>query len=131
MNGKRADRRRFIKGSLSVVAGAVLSGLPEGKAGAQNQERKAEPPQEPRLRLRAVGLGVTPAGEKVTITNVAFGSYAKRIGLESGYEIVSVLEPADRPSRAIPAIIALILVAGLGGLQFARKRKAAVVPAPA
>jgi len=88
-------------------------------------------PQEPRLRLRAVGLGVTPAGEKVTITNVAFGSYAKRIGLESGYEIVSVLEPADRPSRAIPAIIALILVAGVGGLQFARKRKAAVVPAPA
>jgi hypothetical protein len=88
-------------------------------------------PQEPRLRLRAVGLGVTPAGEKVAITNVAFGSYAKRIGLESGYEIVSVLEPAERPSRAIPAIIALILAAGVAGLQFSRKRKAAAAPLPA
>jgi hypothetical protein len=88
-------------------------------------------PQEPRLRLRAVGLGVTPAGEKVAITNVAFGSYAKRIGLESGYEIVSVLEPAERPSRTIPAIIALILAAGVGGLQFARSRKGAAAPAPA
>jgi TRAP transporter 4TM/12TM fusion protein len=88
-------------------------------------------PQEPRLRLRAVGLGVTPAGEKVAITNVAFGSYAKRIGLESGYEIVSVLEPADRPSRAIPAIIALFIAAGVGGLQFSRKRKTAAAPAPA
>jgi TRAP transporter 4TM/12TM fusion protein len=88
-------------------------------------------PQEPRLRLRAVGLGVTPAGEKVTISNVAFGSYAKRIGLESGYEIVSVLEPAERPSRAIPAIIALVLAAGVGGLQYARSRKGAAAPAPA
>jgi uncharacterized protein DUF3394 len=87
-------------------------------------------PQEPRLRLRAVGLGVTPAGEKVTITNVAFGSYAKRIGLESGYEIVSVLEPAERPSRAIPAIIALIMTAGVAVLQFARRRKAAAASAP-
>jgi len=86
--------------------------------------------QEPRMRLRAVGLGVTPAGEKVAITNVAFGSYAKRIGLESGYEIVSVLEPAERPSRAIPAIIALILAAGVGGLQFSRSRKASAA-APA
>ena len=76
------------------------------------------------MRLRAVGLGVTPAGEKVTISNVAFGSYAKRIGLESGYEIVSVLEPAERPSRAIPAIIALVIAAGVAGLQFARRRKA-------
>jgi hypothetical protein len=88
-------------------------------------------PQEPRLRLRAVGLGVTPAGEKVTISNVAFGSYAKRIGLESGYEIVSVLEPAERPSRAIPAVIALVLAAGVGGLQYARSRKGAAAPAPA
>jgi TRAP transporter 4TM/12TM fusion protein len=82
-------------------------------------------PQEPRLRLRAVGLGVAPAGDKVTITNVAFGSYAKRIGLDAGYEVVSVLEPAERPSRAIPAVIALLIAAGIAGLQYARRRKAA------
>ena len=73
-------------------------------------------PQEPRLRLRAVGLGVAPAGDKVTISNVAFGSYAKRIGLEAGYEVVAILEPAPRPSPAIPAVIALVVDGGHCGL---------------
>jgi TRAP transporter 4TM/12TM fusion protein len=80
-------------------------------------------PQEPRLRLRAVGLNVVPLGDKVQITNVAFGSYAKRIGLDVGYEVVAVLEPAERPSRAIPAIIALLIAGGIAGLQLARKRR--------
>jgi hypothetical protein len=88
-------------------------------------------PQEPRLRLRAVGLGVAPLGEKVAITNVAFGSYAKRIGLDAGYEVVAVLQPTDRPSRAIPAIIALIIAGGIAGLQITRRRRAAAVAAPA
>ena len=83
-------------------------------------------PQEPRLRLRAVGLGVVPAGDKVTISNVAFGSYAKRIGLEAGYEVVSILEPAPRPSPAIPAAIALIVAAGIGVLQYSRRRRPAL-----
>jgi TRAP transporter 4TM/12TM fusion protein len=82
-------------------------------------------PQEPRLRLRAAGLGVTPAGDKVLISNVAFGSYAKRVGLEIGYEIVSVLQPADRPSRVIPAAVALLIACGIGALQYARSRKLA------
>jgi TRAP transporter 4TM/12TM fusion protein len=80
-------------------------------------------PQEPRLRLRAVGLGVTPLGDKVTISNVAFGSYAKRIGLEAGYEVVAVLEPAERPSRAIPAAIALLVAAGIAALQYSRRSR--------
>lgn len=83
-------------------------------------------PQEPRLRLRAVGLGVAPAGDKITISNVAFGSYAKRIGLEAGYEVVAILEPAERPSPAIPAVIALIIAAGIAGLQFSRRRKTVI-----
>jgi TRAP transporter 4TM/12TM fusion protein len=86
-------------------------------------------PQEPRMRLRAVGLGVAPAGDKVTITNVAFGSYAKRIGLDTGYEVIAILEPAPRPSRAIPATIALVVTAGIAGLQLARKRRTAIAPA--
>jgi hypothetical protein len=83
-------------------------------------------PQEPRLRLRAVGLGVAPAGDKITISNVAFGSYAKRIGLEAGYEVVAILEPAERPSPAIPAVIALIIAAGIAGLQLFRRRKTVI-----
>jgi TRAP transporter 4TM/12TM fusion protein len=80
-------------------------------------------PQEPRMRLRTVGLNVAPTNDRVMITNVAFGSYAKRIGLDVGYEIVSVVEPADRPSRVIPAVIALIVAAGIGALQVARRRR--------
>jgi hypothetical protein len=68
---------------------------------------------------------VAPAGDKVMITNAAFGSYAKRLGLEAGYEVVAVLEPADRPSRAIPAAMALVAAGGIAGLQFARSRKTA------
>jgi TRAP transporter 4TM/12TM fusion protein len=86
-------------------------------------------PQEPRLRLRAVGLGVAPAGDRVTITNVAFGSYAKRIGLEAGYEVVAILEPAKRPSRAIPAGVALVVAAGIAGLQLSRASKTKAAPA--
>jgi hypothetical protein len=80
-------------------------------------------PQEPRLRLRAVGLGVTPVGDKVSITNVAFGSYAKRMGLDVGYEVVSVVQPTERPSRVIPAGIALLIAGGIAALQFARRRR--------
>jgi hypothetical protein len=84
-----------------------------------------------RLRLRAVGLGVASAGDKVTITSVGFGSYAKRLGLEAGYEVVAVLQPAERPSEIIPAGIALLAAGGIAALQLARSRRAAPAAAAA
>jgi predicted dehydrogenase len=67
MSGTRADRRKFIKGSLTVAAGAVLSGLPEEKSNTHahdvpgtetthGQERRAEPPKEARLRFSVIGI---------------------------------------------------------------------------
>jgi predicted dehydrogenase len=56
MKGTRDDRRRFIKGSLTVAAGAVLSGLPEEKPWAYGQGRDAEPAKAPRLRFSVVGI---------------------------------------------------------------------------
>jgi predicted dehydrogenase len=56
MKGRQADRRRFIKGSLTVAAGAVLSGLPEERSWAYGQERRAEPLPEPRLRFSVIGI---------------------------------------------------------------------------
>ena len=47
------------------------------------------------------------------------------VGGEPGYDVVAVLEPAERPSRVIPAAIALVLACGIAGLQYARGRKAA------
>lgn len=64
MKRTRADRRRFIKGSLTVAAGAVLSGLPgeepahraPGLTVAHGQEPRAEPAREPRLRFSVIGI---------------------------------------------------------------------------
>jgi len=88
-------------------------------------------PKEPRLRLRAVGLGVAPAGDKVTITNVAFGSYAKRLGLEAGYEVLSVLEPAPRPSQIWPVTGGFLAAGLIAFLQWRRREAANGRPAPA
>lgn len=61
MTPTRADRRRFIKGSLTVAAGAVFSSLPEGRSHAHDatahvQEKPAEASKEPRLRFSVVGI---------------------------------------------------------------------------
>lgn len=82
-------------------------------------------PGEPLKRLRDIGLTITQAGDALMISNVAFGSYAKRIGLEVGYDVVAVLRKADQPSSLIPIGLALAATAGVAGLQFARARKQA------
>ncbi len=75
-------------------------------------------------RLRAIGLGVTPLGDTVSITNVQFGSYAKRIGLEVGYEVVAVLEPADRPSHIWPIGAGFLAIGGIALIQRMRVARA-------
>jgi TRAP transporter 4TM/12TM fusion protein len=82
-------------------------------------------PGEPLKRLRDIGLTITQAGDALMISNVDFGSYAKRIGLDVGYDVVAVLRKADQPSSLIPIGLALAAAAGVAGLQFARARKQA------
>jgi len=74
-------------------------------------------------RLRQMGLTVTALGDTVSITNVQFGSYAKRIGLDVGYEIIAVLEPARRPSTLWPIGAALLAVGGIALVQRSRVRR--------
>lgn len=76
-------------------------------------------------RLRDAGLTLAGSGEMLAITNVAFGSYAKRIGLEVGYEIAAVLRKAEQPSTAIPVGFALALTAGIAALQMRRLTRTA------
>ena len=73
-------------------------------------------------RLRAIGLTATQAGEAVMISNVGFGSSAKRIGLEVGYDVVAVLKKAEQPSSLIPVGIAFALTAAIAGLQYNRRK---------
>ncbi|RWQ70775.1 MAG: DUF3394 domain-containing protein, partial [Mesorhizobium sp.] len=82
-------------------------------------------PGEPLERLRGIGLTITQAGDALMISNVDFGSYAKRIGLDVGYDVVAVLRKADQPSSLIPIGLALAATAGVAALQFARARKQA------
>ena len=88
------------------------------------------PVQPPAQRLRQIGLGVTALGETISITNVQFGSYARRIGLEVGYDVVAVLEPADRPSHIWPIGAGLLAVGGIALIQRSRAGGAAR-PVPA
>ncbi|MER8825496.1 TRAP transporter permease [Mesorhizobium sp. M0938] len=88
-------------------------------------------PGDPLKRLRDIGLTITQAGDALMISNVDFGSYAKRIGLDVGYDVVAVLRKADQPSSLIPIGLALAATAGVAALQFARARKQAEEGGPA
>ena len=80
------------------------------------------PKPTPQERLRDVGLTVASAGDRITITNVGFGSYAKRTGLEAGYTITAVFQPTPgRPSPLLVYVPALALVGLIWWLQKTRK----------
>jgi TRAP transporter 4TM/12TM fusion protein len=103
-----------------VVTGTNI----EGEDVTKTVSLRLGDPAEPRLRLRASGLAIAPAGDRVRITNVDFGSYAKRIGLEPGYEIIAVLERAPRPSTLWPVGAAALATGLVAWLQARRRRKA-------
>ncbi|RDV04328.1 TRAP transporter permease [Undibacter mobilis] len=80
-------------------------------------------------RLRAAGLDVMTVGDRTQIGNVRFGSQATKYGLGNGDQILSVLLPAERPSRFWLYIPALVVLAGIVLLQ--RRRQDALEPATA
>ena len=86
-------------------------------------------PGDPLQRLQSAGLTVVPAGDRLMITNVDFGSYAKRIGLDVGYDVVALVKKAPQPSTAIPIGIGLAAAAGIAVLQLGRRRTIATEPA--
>ncbi|WP_119300684.1 TRAP transporter permease [Dongia deserti] len=113
------------KGRISfVVEGINLMGDDVRKTVNVRLDEAGDPMQ----RLQEAGLSVTPAGDTLVITNVAFGSYAKRIGLEVGYDIVAVVKKADQPSIAIPIGISLAIAGAIAALQFARRRARTAEP---
>ncbi|PPC74220.1 C4-dicarboxylate ABC transporter [Pokkaliibacter plantistimulans] len=77
--------------------------------------------QDPQQRLRDMGVSVAVVGGKAMITNVNFSSYAKKIGIEPGYEVTTVLLPAPRPSTLWPVGIAFALTALIACLQRRRQ----------
>jgi TRAP transporter 4TM/12TM fusion protein len=113
-----ADRRIAF-----IVEGTTIEGEDVRKTVSLSL---GEPKPTPQERLRAAGLTVAGLGNQVTISNVAFGSYAKRIGLEPGYQIVGVLQPAPgRPSTSW-VIIPAFAVAGL--IVWLQRRRSKATP---
>ena len=110
-----ADRRIAF-----VVEGTTIEGEDVRKTVSLNLGELRPTPQE---RLRSAGLTVAALGDQVTIGNVSFGSYAKRVGLEPGQKIVAVMKPSpDRPSTFWVYLPALALAGLIWWLQRQRAK---------
>jgi hypothetical protein len=66
-------------------------------------------------------VGLTVAGDQIRITNVGFGSYAKRTGLEAGYAVTAVLQPT--PGRPSPLLIYVPALALAGLIWWLQRRR--------
>ncbi|MEQ9557101.1 MAG: TRAP transporter permease [Rhodospirillales bacterium] len=80
-------------------------------------------------RIKASGITLREDGGKVLIDDVAFGSEAKKVGLDWDQEITHVLQPADQVNKYwvyLPAFLVLCLVVLA---QKARIRKTSAQPA--
>ncbi|MDX1401384.1 MAG: DUF3394 domain-containing protein, partial [Kiloniellales bacterium] len=75
-------------------------------------------------RITEAGLALRDDGEKVLIDEVAFGSPAQDAGLDWDQEIVSVLQPADQPSKYLMYIPAILLLTLIVVVQRRRNRSA-------
>jgi hypothetical protein len=112
-----------------VVEGMTIEGDDVRKTVSLNLGEQKPTPQE---RLRASGVTVAGLGNQMTISNVAFGSYAKRVGLEPGFNIVGVIQPAPgRPSTLWVYVPALALAGLIWWLQRRRVKAASERLSPA
>jgi TRAP transporter 4TM/12TM fusion protein len=84
-------------------------------------------PGEGRDRLTEAGLTMTVLGDNVQVSNVKFGSRAKKSGFEPGWKVSSLKVPTERVSEYWVYIPALALVALVFFLQRARMRRAGLV----
>jgi TRAP transporter 4TM/12TM fusion protein len=74
-------------------------------------------PGEGRERVTEAGLTLTVLGDQVQISNVKFGSRAKKSGFEQGWKVAAIKVPTDRPSEHWVYIPALALLAFLYFVQ--------------
>ncbi len=63
-----------------------------------------------RKRLAEAGLNISVLGDTARVTNVRFGSRARKSGFDQGFEIVAVQVPTDRPTPHWFYLPALLLI---------------------
>jgi TRAP transporter 4TM/12TM fusion protein len=64
-----------------------------------------------RKRIAEAGLSISVLGDVAQVTNVRFGSRARKAGFEQGFEVVAVQVPTDRPTPHWFYLPALVLIA--------------------
>jgi TRAP transporter 4TM/12TM fusion protein len=100
-----------------------LPDRPKPAAGAS--AAPPDPSSVGRQRLGQAGLTLMPAGDRMQVAAVKFGSQAKRQRIEQGFDIRSVLVPADRPSMHWLYLPALLLAGWVWWSQGRRQGPAA------
>jgi TRAP transporter 4TM/12TM fusion protein len=120
-----ADRLNTDEWLILRVRGSTIEGeditktvaLPMGE-GANGRER-----------VRAAGVTLAQLGEQVTISNVKFGSRARKLGLDAGYEVIELdLPNPARPDTAWGLLPGLALLAFVWWLQGRRLPKRSLKP---
>ncbi|HCS70490.1 MAG TPA: hypothetical protein DIW51_11050 [Rhodospirillaceae bacterium] len=74
-------------------------------------------------RIKAAGITVREEDGKILIDDVAFGSEAKKVGLDWDQEITHVLQPADQLNKYWVYLPALLILGLVVLAQKARIRK--------
>lgn len=83
-----------------------------------------------RERIRAGGVALVTLGDDLEVSNVKFGSRARKLGVEQGFRIVEVrLVNPSRPSPYWIFLPALLLVALVWVMQRSRDRAVGIRPA--
>ena len=104
------------------IAGTNLEGDELRKTVAvQLGERGDGSAADGRRRLQEAGLNVSVLGDTARVTNVRFGSTARRSGFEQGFEIANVLVPSDRPTPHWFYLPALLLIGFVWWIQGRRE----------
>jgi TRAP transporter 4TM/12TM fusion protein len=122
------DPKRIVELAKDVPEGGFLRLVVSGETRTGREVTKSVKlrlgaPGEGAARLRAVGLAVVIENGKAVAADVRFRTQAAKVGIEPEAEIKSVLIPADRPSKNWMMLPALLLLAGVAGLQWARMKR--------
>jgi TRAP transporter 4TM/12TM fusion protein len=88
-------------------------------------------PGDATARLAVVGLTLADVGPDVQVRDARFGGMARKIGLDIGDKLIAVETQAQRMSRYVMFVPALLVLALIVMLQRGRKRRLAQSPAAA
>jgi TRAP transporter 4TM/12TM fusion protein len=95
----------------------------EGEDKSKSLALRLGPPAEARKRVSDAGLMLVPLGDKLQVASVRFGSPAQKSGFEQGWDVESIIVPAERPDPHWFFLPALLLIGLVWWGQGRRERR--------